>query len=1717
MSDGLRLRQSWYDALSEAESHFRSLLSSHGSRDWKRVSTTTDPTPTNKGKARASPSPELADVVVHRKPGKSGDQIYRAVLDVSTGEDAVSLESWKSVLSTPELRQVWDPAVEEAHLVEMFDTMTRVSKTNYTLGWPANPRDAVTISRLFHDSSTIIDIATSLPRSADEPAYLRPAPPYVRSDVALFAWCVQCVQPPQIGEQPKRRKSSTGRLRITCFWQHDLRAIWNFGSATAVSQQLSTMMLGLYKVVETRGNRVPVLVGYGHGVSIERTRFQIDRQALTIDYAIHPDEEDAASLNTEGKQGLDELHTAREQKRLTRTIECVLPSSEGWDVQISTKASSEKVQSLPWTAVVTRDASASSSPPSPGGTGAPNIFRVSHAPLPDDHSILKVKVVLELSGPSSGWRLNGIPQAIQTVEERDPTSYVAQKILQDATGSGDISLNTSSSVSTVGSAAESIASGSSTKAPVRAPLTRTLADRPAAAEKSIISRVRRNYIYFSSLLQEPEAKWKQTTELRGVSITQLDSIDPTLVVYRAEATFVGVGLWDLYGALVSPGARTYWDKQHEDGTLLEDVNELTELWHFKTKPAWPVNGRDSVLLKTVYKSPTAIHVFSFSADDPHLFANIPPADANTIRTQVDLQGWAIEALSPTTTLLTLLEQSDPKGWSNKASIPQQMINIVAGVGEFAIKCGGPPVVTRLAGAKANQVRYDHERGSFRIEYEESAGRRTPMTTASEVAANVDTSTLTPVIECELRCDVDTWASSLDIVIDPPPQSISCLRRHRLSGGGGGLWLTITHDAIFTGDERILTIVRKGLGVGKEKNLIMVNGAKVVVDVEELPEAEIKSLTKMKRVKPVRIPLDQPPVMSAIRKRRAEWGTEKADGSAPAEDEKPAVTASSIWGASPRFSSPLTNFFTTAFEQATTSTQQAVAAVSPALGAGEVVLLTATQPPMQYALEALSWLQDSQSHAASTGWTLVSDKGMTVHRKLCAEISPVIPVQKGEKVLEGVSAEEVAAVITSYDCRKQWDDRFDSATLFEDFGAQCHTAFLVSKAGFPFRDRGFYLASVMARARTSSAGVRREAGQADNTGDNRNAIYCVSSSFSPDSVTNFTKSKYDPYALPVGRLFVDGWVLETLDPYTAENYAIPSTRCTRIVAVDFAGSIPAAVNSSINSSIARSILAVETYMKGISPLPMIRMPAPGLVVAEKKQEEPFTISCWKLRRRDEQRLLVASKYDPESRVYHSTLLLKESLSIPIPMPDATPRPSRILLAASPSLASPTISIADTPTPTLSPSPSRMRAASATSDSSTSRDRLRSSSSAFTLKGEIRQSTDLLVAEIVVDSKLYPDGYDVNLRSRIRTDAKHISYPPWADVSSDANKALPIAYAIYTIPASPLHSAGLNADRPPRHLLRLSLPTAQYKISTVDNPLTGETQSPPPKPQWLLDLESKGACVDISIKPADAALNMGTMSVRFDGDEVPVANEKTSLTTLGRDELLDDKISKMAVLSRTAGDIEELPAEFKEPIAVATHLIEPAALSLMVSPVEGDGDSVETLLSLDNSSATPDSAVEPSVPSQTQSNDVAAGGLLALFNTYSAPLSRFATTAPWKMTRAPPARAASPPRTPVRKVSDSLVLPSIPGGLSESSVVSASTMGPVIVPMFPLHTVLIVGIIAFLIGSLLRSLLSPADFIYVVTDLKEAEQISGGWREIKRLLEVKYILGGWDFQIAIVRRH
>lgn len=308
----------------------------------------------------------------------------------------------------------------------------------------------------------------------------------------MFAWCIQIPTSEQSG------KSTPCQLRLTCFWQHDLRAMWNIGANSSMSQQLSAMMVGFYNSVKSRGTRIPLLTGYGNGVSIEHVRFVIDREALTVDYLIVPEEEDRPPHSSE--QGLDELHAIREHRRLTRSIECTLPGNEGWDVQISTKASSEEVQKLPWIPRATLDDSSGSKP------DEKIIFNVQHARLPNDHAVLKVTVVIELSGPSSGLRLNGIPTPVERVETRDPSLYyMSQSMLQDASSTADFSLRSQSTFNTATTGASSTST-----IPERPPLARTTTERTAAGQKAILARVKRNYIYFSSLLQEPEAKWKRS-------------------------------------------------------------------------------------------------------------------------------------------------------------------------------------------------------------------------------------------------------------------------------------------------------------------------------------------------------------------------------------------------------------------------------------------------------------------------------------------------------------------------------------------------------------------------------------------------------------------------------------------------------------------------------------------------------------------------------------------------------------------------------------------------------------------------------------------------------------------------------------------------------------------------------------------------------------------------------------------------------------------------------------------------------------------------------------------------------------------------------------------------------------------------------------------------------------------------------------------------------
>ena len=450
------------------------------------------------------------------------------------------------------------------------------------------------------DTTTLIEVSTSLPRSADEPAYLRPAPPFVRSYVQraylghLFmgilvifiyarkvcAWCIQIIQPPLEGSS----KPSPMKLRVTYFWQHDLRALWS--TKASIMQSLPAVLVGLVKVVLASGDRLGSMTGYGHGIGISHMDCHAARQLLTSEYrVIHDNHEGDDLLHTTPAEDMDDVRARKEARRLERSIEWLLPGAQSWDVRINTRTSHTPSKQPEWVVYASQPAALVNDPfiltiPQP------ITLRLSHA-RPPDNSIVGVTVAIEPSGGgASTLRVNGSNHPIQIVQPRDPSSLtMPHKMLEDASTFREISLDASPSVSD-STAASVVSSTTGTLQQIRGiPLT----GRSETAQKAISNLVRRNYIYFTSLLQEPEAKWSRAvTESRGVTVTRLNSIDPTLVVYRAEAVFVGVSVWDLLSTIATPGVAGYWSKVHEDAVFLEHVNELTELWHLKVRAAWPV-------------------------------------------------------------------------------------------------------------------------------------------------------------------------------------------------------------------------------------------------------------------------------------------------------------------------------------------------------------------------------------------------------------------------------------------------------------------------------------------------------------------------------------------------------------------------------------------------------------------------------------------------------------------------------------------------------------------------------------------------------------------------------------------------------------------------------------------------------------------------------------------------------------------------------------------------------------------------------------------------------------------------------------------------------------------------------------------------------------------------------------------------------------------------
>ncbi|GAA6017115.1 hypothetical protein JCM11491_003265 [Sporobolomyces phaffii] len=1944
--------------------------------------------------------------------------VLRATVDLDlVGPDAsprAVLDSLRVAATTPETRPVWDKLVEHAHTLELVDPKTKVVKTDYRLGWPASPRDTVTISRTVTSPSYVIDCATSLPRFADEPSFLRPAPPYVRSHVSLYAWVFEVLPPAapeSSSESPGTRRAP--RVRIRLFWSWSLHhrgpppptttipATFLNPSSTMMSSSSSSthpylshmphLVASLVSYVRatscssstsSTSPSVPSLETWSQARGVEMVRAAWDATASkwhaewdVVSVPVPPPS--APPAPAAAAAGGDVLVAKNKNKRKRRpfvTVRMPVPAGgegggggrDGWDVRIARVSSpSPSSPGVGGDAVVNDDKKKKKGKEegeeeeeeddeegfrvelvkrvSPG-SGAVVVerftLRVVHGRGVRDDDLAgleRYKLTITRLVGGKGIRINGGPLVTPATttdldddddEDRDGDGDgdgEERKGREDEVAKWERALNRASSAGPLVVAAPATAVSSSSSSSIvdssaislrstHSGATMTTASASAAAAASEISTLlRRSYIYFLSLLQEPAAKWRPITDSsQGVTVTQLLSPDPTLTIYRAEAVFVGVGVWDVFASVVG-GAKPSWDKQLDETRLVrgrrdgDGHSELSEVWWEKRKGTWPVAPRDSVTLRTAYKSPASVHIFSFSTDDAALFPDLPEVEPGTIRTHTDLSGWAIEALSPTTTSITLLDQSDPKGWSNKSWTPSHLVQQVAGVRDFTLRNGAPPVVTRLAGARKRQVGYEHDKGTFRVEYEPSS----------------TTGTVDP-IELELRCDVSVWSpQGLELMIDPPPSSVSCLSRHRLSAGGG-MWLTIEHPPLVVesqGGKVVVTVRRasKTAGGGDKGATptttgggggVTINGARVKVDVEVLEDDKVKELEGRKRRKFSPVPLDQYETLGA-----RVWANNPASGGAG--DPKKASTATSGGGdgstkgaaaaAGEASTSSLSE--TLAGAAATSIVAAGSASADPAnpsssdsVGSasgpssstppgGTAAESTSRRPsprvlePAAAALEALAYLQSFHAEQGpeltdpAPGWSIVSDRGGTVVRKkLIARVSDVIPVYRGDRVVQGLTADEMASVVTSAGCRHVWDERVDHAVTLASYGHGVSTAAISTKPAFPFKGRIFHVATVVASVKVPSA---------SSTASTSTVRFVASASYTPSSSSpssselEFDPAKVNPTALLPGQVLLEGWILETLDPYTSSVLAIPSTRCTYLAAIDQKGSVPLALNQVLNANLARSISNVEAFGKTRGPIPRISTPSVGVQIEGPLSEDGDGDCVWKLSRATggSAATVVASNYGDQENTFRGLFKVgraatKHSPTSPDPDDGLAERPLSDKPTAAATTTTTTKSLASVGSTLLkselprsasltfgTAAPPVLHKSSVTSDLSHKRSRgsLRSKSPAAppvatTTTGGVplpvvaaaaaaavtppsssnsltttttttmsdTNAHDLVVAELIVDLKQYPHGYSVAADSVVLDDADELpSLDPLAPRAATGGGGLPLRLTAHDAPLPSILTASLDAWKRANHLVRVLVPTSHI-THPLEDPLRDPSHTRVEKPEWYRQLvDGPGALVEIKIVPLPAPTTTPTTpttterlakqpppasvggaseptglgkvtgqanrTVVFNGEKVTVMSQKESRVVLARFEdedapLQGAKLSRVARRKRkttastaagaktTVGDSLEspradtpssssLPLELQHPLAISTRLVARPAPSTPVDERDDDFDFPDPKSPGMTTPAHPDGGGSRSpVMSKSGSMQASAtrrsttssdstplsGPLSAILGSY--PLARLGSS----LVNATTTATAAP-------LSGSDPTASSHGGGGGDGALGGlgsprRRRVAVAHQRYSLGFVVAVALIAFLLGSFLRSLLTPADYIIYHAapppppfGSSSSEPSSSGpagvvargvveqalltafdpdrrWREARRLVELRTgggplgSLVGWDLIVAAVRR-
>jgi hypothetical protein len=424
--------------------------------------------------------------------------------------------------------------------------------------------------------------------------------------------------------------------------------------------------------------------------------------------------------------------------------------------------------------------------------------------------------------------------------------------------------------------------------------------------------------------------------------------------------------------------------------------------------------------------------------------------------------------------------------------------------------------------------------------------------------------------------------------------VAALRRHKLAEAGGGLWITITHNKSLAGSESVSLTLRPRTSEDKrDRSPLSVNGSVIKVDNEELDESELQSMKKQKRSKPTRRPLDQPPALPVLR--RQATSNSLHDPANP--NLSPAqviqispVVASNVWS---RFSSPLTSIYSSAAQSS-----RNLFLAKPLSAAQQDLSKRTPIDALGAAFEQLFRIhvdRFSESTSSDAQWQQISKgPGGIVEYKTLPFVSSSIPVYRSSRIIQNYSAPEIISVIKSGDHRRIWDAKLMETKTLQSFGQGVTVDWSTQSMAFPLRPRGFITTSMTIKG--DGAGTRSPLSSTSSTPTATLTFHVTTSNFDRANLLKHG-DRFNPQGYGIGNVVLEGWILETLDPYSHDHYPVPSTRCMYVSAVDF-GYLPLAANNMANAALPQRLSAIEKLLKSTAAsLPMLKTPKERVVVGK----------------------------------------------------------------------------------------------------------------------------------------------------------------------------------------------------------------------------------------------------------------------------------------------------------------------------------------------------------------------------------------------------------------------------------------------------------------------------------------------------------------------------------------